>query len=51
MVSGYFVAQPELCGELVDLLRETVSAGNIGRCVLTEEDLCEPERRDFARCL
>lgn len=31
MVSGYFAAQPELCGELVDLLRETVSAGNIGR--------------------
>ena len=38
MVSGYFVAQPELCGELVDLLRETVSAGNIGRCVVRSKE-------------
>lgn len=28
-VSAYFAAQPELCGELVDLVRPTVSGGNI----------------------
>jgi hypothetical protein len=28
-VCAYFLAQPELCGELVDLLRPTVSSGNI----------------------
>ena len=37
-VCAYFLAQPELCGELVDLLRPTVSSGNIstGAVVLSE---------------
>ncbi len=37
-VCAYFLAQPELCGELVDLLRPTVSSGNIstGAVILSE---------------
>ena len=39
-ISAYFIAQPELCGELVDLLRPTVSSGNIssGVVLMDEED-------------
>eukprot|EP00571_Detonula_confervacea_P003423 CAMPEP_0172329052 /NCGR_PEP_ID=MMETSP1058-20130122/60671_1 /TAXON_ID=83371 /ORGANISM="Detonula confervacea, Strain CCMP 353" /LENGTH=4507 /DNA_ID=CAMNT_0013046199 /DNA_START=90 /DNA_END=13614 /DNA_ORIENTATION=- len=37
-VSAYFFAQPELCGELVDLLRPTVSSGNISSGVVLAGD-------------
>ena len=42
-VCAYFLAQPELCGELVDLLRPTVSSGNIasGAVVLAENGVEE----------
>ena len=37
-MGAYFVAQPELCGELVDLLRPTVSSGNISSGVVLMEE-------------
>ena len=37
-ISAYFIAQPELCGELVDLLRPTVSSGNISSGVVLMDD-------------
>ena len=36
VITGYFSAQPELCGELVDLLRVMVSGGNISSGGLLE---------------
>lgn len=43
IVSAYFLAQPELCGELVDLLRPTVSSGSISSAVI-DEDIKEGDR-------
>jgi len=47
-VGAYFIAQPELVGELVDLLRPTVSSGNISSGVvlsMENDDNGEEEKK------
>jgi E3 ubiquitin-protein ligase HUWE1 len=51
VMNGYFQAQPELCVEIVDLLRPTVSSANIAAASGRATETNSPLQRDAITCL